>query len=101
MRLPCSVLTKVDDIPEGETTSWIRILAGAQEKLKLGYYAVRNPSSSELKAGITHRQARRVEATFFSQSPWRDLPRQIHARCGASNLAEKLSAELDRFIVAK
>lgn len=95
------VLTKPDIIQEGDIDSWLDVLTGTKEKLRLGYFVVRNSSTKELKDGITFHTARSAESNFFASSPWCDLPSSTRARCGVGKLAEKLSVELEKFIVSK
>ncbi|CAO1638344.1 unnamed protein product [Parajaminaea phylloscopi] len=100
-RRTIGVLTKPDTIQEGVTDEWVRILTGEKEKLRLGYYMVKNPAPKDLKAGITFEEARAAEKAFFTTPPWRNMPARSLARCGIEKLAEKLSGELEKFILSK
>jgi hypothetical protein len=47
------VLTKPDRIPTGEEANWIPFIRNEKETLENNWYCVKQPSSSDIKLGIT------------------------------------------------
>ncbi|KAL0955560.1 hypothetical protein HGRIS_001801 [Hohenbuehelia grisea] len=77
------VLTKPDRIPAGEESRWLSFIHNKEEPLEHGWFCVKQPSSNELKKGITWHEARENETRFFSTtSPWRDLTRLTRSISG-------------------
>ncbi|CAO1621287.1 unnamed protein product [Sympodiomycopsis kandeliae] len=92
------VLTKTDQIAEGDHQSWLDVLNGIKEALQFGYYAVKNPATKELNEGITFEQARAVEKAFFQTAPWSQQPQSTQGRLGIARLSARLSSLLEHFI---
>jgi hypothetical protein len=68
------VLTKVDRIDIGTYVSRLKILKNEDEPLVNNWFCIKQPSASELKAGITYEEARGRENSFFATTaPWKDL----------------------------
>ena len=68
------VLTKPDRIPTGEEANWIPFIRNEKETLENNWYCVKQPSSSDIKLGITWSQARQREQDFFAMTPpWSEL----------------------------
>ncbi|RFU28102.1 hypothetical protein B7463_g8219, partial [Scytalidium lignicola] len=92
------IITKPDLINIG-TEKRIALLAKNQDttKLKLGFFLVKNPTPTELTAGITSEQRQKNEAAYFSSSPWREenLNRD---RVGILSLRMYLQSLLDQHI---
>ena len=67
------IITKPDLINTG-TESRIAALAKNQDttKLKLGFFLLKNPSPSELAAGLTQEQREKDEHHYFASSPWKE-----------------------------
>ncbi|CAO1621291.1 unnamed protein product [Sympodiomycopsis kandeliae] len=92
------VLTKPDQIQEGDHHLWIDILTGKKEKLEHGYYAVRNPNSRQLSEKLTSASTRRIEKEFFNPPPWSKLEQKFRKRLGTQQLAQRLSELLQQSI---
>jgi hypothetical protein len=93
------VLTKPDRIPAGDEQTWISLIKNERERLDNGWYCVKQPSSQELKRGITWSQARQREDEFFStKDPWSNLD-PIHQKyLRTENLVERLGSILSDLI---
>ena len=67
------IITKPDLINVG-SEGRIAMLAKNQDttKLKLGFFLVKNPTPSELDAGVTQTEREQKENRYFSESPWRE-----------------------------
>ncbi|KAJ7512921.1 P-loop containing nucleoside triphosphate hydrolase protein [Mycena galericulata] len=93
------VLTKPDRIPKGDEESWLPLLRNEQEALENNWYCVKQPSSQDLKQGITWEEARERENHFFSLTPpWSDLDPMYQKYLRTSNLIERLSSILSDLI---
>ena len=96
------VLTRVDACPPFEEAKWIDMMRGTDlaHYLKHGFYAVRQVTSQELEAGgVTYREARSREETFFQQHPtWKKLDASTQKFIGTPNLVAALSDKLAEFI---
>jgi hypothetical protein len=69
---------------------------------KVDYYCVKNPSSHDLKKGITWEQARAVEREFFSQTaPWSGLDSRYMKRLGTEKLVGRLATTLTELIAQR
>lgn len=92
------IITKPDLINEN-TEGRVALLAKNQDttKLKLGFFLVKNPSPSQLDAGISLRDRKRQELEFFLSSPWREH-RLDMSRVGIDALRDYLQALLDQHI---
>lgn len=93
------VLTKPDRIPSGEEDGWVSFIKGEKEALESNWYCVKQPSSTDIKKGITWSEARRHENNFFSTtSPWSGLDSIYQKYLRTSNLVERLSHILSDLI---
>ena len=93
------VLTKPDRIPTGEETNWIPFIRNEKETLENNWYCVKQPSSSDIKQGITWSQARQREQDFFSMTPpWSELDAVYQKYLKTSNLVDRLSSILSDLI---
>ena len=93
------VLTKPDRIPTGEETNWIPFIRNEKETLENNWYCVKQPSSSDIKLGITWSQARQREQDFFAMTPpWSELDAVYQKYLKTSNLVDRLSSILSDLI---
>ncbi|TRM70037.1 P-loop containing nucleoside triphosphate hydrolase protein [Schizophyllum amplum] len=98
-RRTVGVLTKPDRIPPGEEFQWISFIRNEKEPLEHNWFSVKQPSSSELKQGITWTTARENENNFFSSTaPWSDLDPMYQKYLRTSNLIRRLSDILSDLI---
>ncbi|KAK4983241.1 hypothetical protein LTR28_002530, partial [Elasticomyces elasticus] len=67
------IITKPDLINAG-TEKRIALLAKNQDttKLKLGYFLVKNPTPTEIAAGVTEVHRQKNEKRYFESSPWKE-----------------------------
>ncbi|KAJ6490482.1 hypothetical protein DFH09DRAFT_1338713 [Mycena vulgaris] len=85
------VLTKPDRIPRGDEENWLPLIRNEQESLENNWCCAKQPSSQDLKQGITWEEARTCENNFFSLTPpWPDLDPIIRSHF------EAISANSDR-----
>ncbi|KAJ7617206.1 P-loop containing nucleoside triphosphate hydrolase protein [Roridomyces roridus] len=93
------VLTKPDRIPRGEEENWLPLIRNEQEPLENNWYCVKQPSSQDLKQGITWEGARARENDFFTMTqPWCDIDPMYQKYLRTSNLVERLSKILSDLI---
>ncbi|KAJ7119698.1 P-loop containing nucleoside triphosphate hydrolase protein [Mycena epipterygia] len=93
------VLTKPDRIPRGEEENWLPLICNEQETLENNWYCVKQPSSQDLKQGITWEDARARENDFFSLTPpWSELDPMYQKYLRTSNLIGRLSSILSDLI---
>ena len=93
------VLTKPDRIPIGEETNWIPFIRNEKETLENNWYCVKQPSSNDIKSGITWSQARQREQDFFAMTPpWSELDAVYQKYLKTSNLVDRLSSILSDLI---
>ncbi|KAJ7288890.1 P-loop containing nucleoside triphosphate hydrolase protein [Mycena rebaudengoi] len=93
------VLTKPDRIPSGDEESWLPLIRNEQEVLANNWYCVKQPSSQDLKQGMTWEQARARENDFFSITPpWSELDSMYQKYLRTSNLIDRLSSILSDLI---
>jgi hypothetical protein len=96
------VLTKPDRIPLGDEDDWIRFIKNDREPLVNGWYAVKQPNSKMLRAGITWADAREDENQFFTTtSPWAGLNADCQSRLRTRNLIDCLSRILSELIAKR
>lgn len=96
------MLTKPDRIPTGEEPNWLPFIRNEKETLENNWYCVKQPSSSDMKVGITWAQARRREEEFFAMTPpWSELDAVYQKYLKTSNLVERLSALLSDLIAKR
>lgn len=90
------VITKPDLIND-KTQSRIAALAKNEDttKLQLGFFLVKNPSPSELEAGINPQERERMELCYFASPPWKDQGLE-RSRTGVIALRTYLQDLLDR-----
>ncbi|KAJ7779480.1 P-loop containing nucleoside triphosphate hydrolase protein [Mycena maculata] len=93
------VLTKPDRIPRGDEESWLPLIRNEQEVLENNWYCVKQPSSQDLKQGITWEEARSRENDFFSMTaPWSELDPMYQKYLRTTNLVDRLSSILSDLI---
>ncbi|KAJ6458250.1 P-loop containing nucleoside triphosphate hydrolase protein [Mycena sanguinolenta] len=93
------VLTKPDRIPRGDEDNWLPLIRNEQEPLENNWYCVKQPSSQDIKQGITWEEARSRENDFFSLTPpWSELDPLYQKYLRTSNLIDRLSSILSDLI---
>ncbi|KAJ7128249.1 P-loop containing nucleoside triphosphate hydrolase protein [Mycena filopes] len=98
-RRTIGVLTKPDRIAPGDEESWLPLIRNEQETLENNWYCVKQPSSQDLKRGMTWEEARSREHEFFSMtSPWSELDPMYQKYLRTSNLVDRLSSILSDLI---
>lgn len=96
------VLTKPDRIPQGEENPWIRFIRNEREPLENNWFSVKQPSSLEIKNGITWTEARKSEEAFFAgKYPWSELDAIYRKYLGTEHLVERCSAVLSDLIAKR
>lgn len=96
------VLTKPDRIPPGEEDFWLKMIRNVEEPLAHGWYCVKQPSSSDLKKGVSWQDARSQEDHFFqTRSPWSELDMTLQRNLRTANLVERASCLLSDLISDK
>ncbi|KAJ7877170.1 P-loop containing nucleoside triphosphate hydrolase protein [Mycena leptocephala] len=75
------VLTKPDRIPRGDEENWLPLIRNEQESLENNWYCVKQPTSQDIRQGISWEEARARENDFFSSTPpWSILSNLISKR---------------------
>lgn len=93
------VLTKPDRIPAGDEAGWLDFIRNEREPLENNWYCVKQPSSTDIKNGITWAEARTRENEFFSMTaPWAGLDPMYQRYLRTVNLVERLSNILSDLI---
>ncbi|KAK0499138.1 P-loop containing nucleoside triphosphate hydrolase protein [Armillaria luteobubalina] len=93
------VLTKPDRIPAGDEAGWLDFIHNEREPLENNWYCVKQPSSTDIKNGITWAEARTRENEFFSMTaPWAELDPVYQRYLRTVNLVERLSNILSDLI---
>ncbi|PWW75868.1 P-loop containing nucleoside triphosphate hydrolase protein [Tuber magnatum] len=69
------VVTKCDALQSGEEGSILRILQNEVERLKHGWFAVKNRSAKDIRSNVTIEERHVNEENFFKTSPWCELER--------------------------
>ncbi|KAJ7587408.1 P-loop containing nucleoside triphosphate hydrolase protein [Mycena floridula] len=93
------VLTKPDRIPAGDENTWLSLIRNEEEPLENNWYCVKQPSSTDLKQGITWEEARSRENSFFlSTPPWTEVDPMYQKYLRTSNLLVRLSKVLSDLI---
>ncbi|KAK6496979.1 hypothetical protein TWF481_001958 [Arthrobotrys musiformis] len=82
-RRTVAIITKCDAIATGDEELVIKIASNKVEKLRHGWFAVRNRSTKEIQDGVTIQQRHIKEKEFFKKAPWNRLSRQ---KTGIENL---------------
>lgn len=90
------IVTKPDLINE-QTEARVAALSRNRNKLKLGFFLLKNPTPSQLRESISWSKRNELEHLFFDTSPWKE---QIldKSRIGAQHLRVFLQELLDRHI---
>lgn len=66
------IITKPDLINAGTEARITRLANNCDRtKLTLGFFVLKNPSPTELKAGMTTEERHRMELAYFSKEPWK------------------------------
>mmetsp|Transcript_120884 Transcript_120884/g.386999 ORF Transcript_120884/g.386999 Transcript_120884/m.386999 type:complete len:899 (-) Transcript_120884:51-2747(-) len=90
------LLTKADLVPQGTEQKWTNILQAKQNELRLGYFAMRNPTQAELDKGLPRAD---LEGFFFKTDPLgQSLQVVAPGRCGAAFVGRFLSEQLSDMI---
>ncbi|MCJ1259264.1 hypothetical protein MMC24_007100 [Lignoscripta atroalba] len=89
------IMTKLDALQPGDEPAAIKIAQNKAEKLKHGWYCVRNRSTQEVMEGVTTEQRHENERAFFKTSPWNELDNK---RTGITNLKLNLGKLLSQHI---
>ena len=102
LRPPSGVLTKPDRIPSGEEHHWISFIKNEKEPLEHNWFSVKQPSSHELKQGITWAEARQSENNFFSSTPpWSEMDAMYQKYLRTTNLIKRLSDILSDLVAKR
>ncbi|SJL13186.1 uncharacterized protein ARMOST_16625 [Armillaria ostoyae] len=96
------VLTKPDRIPAGDEAGWLDFIRNEREPLENNWYCVKQPSSTDIKNGITWAEARTRENEFFSMTaPWAELDPMYQRYLRTVNLVERISNILSDLILKR
>ncbi|KAK6523000.1 hypothetical protein TWF281_002423 [Arthrobotrys megalospora] len=82
-RRTVGIITKCDAVQPGDEPGVIQIASNKVEKLRHGWFAVRNRSTKEIQDGVTIQQRHARENEFFRKAPWNRLGRD---KTGVENL---------------
>ncbi|EGX48594.1 hypothetical protein AOL_s00080g223 [Orbilia oligospora ATCC 24927] len=82
-RRTVGIITKCDAVQPGDENGVIQIASNKVEKLRHGWFAVRNRSTKEIQDGVTIQQRHIKEKEFFRKAPWSRLGRD---KTGIENL---------------
>ncbi|KAJ5210048.1 Dynamin [Penicillium cf. griseofulvum] len=92
------IITKPDLINTGTEARITRLANNCDRtKLTLGFFVLKNPSPTELKAGMTTEERRKMEMAYFSTEPWKSQGLNP-SRVGVENLRCFLQDFLDGHI---
>jgi hypothetical protein len=68
------IFLKIVRIPRGDEENWLPLIRNEQESLENNWYCVKQPTSQDIRQGISWEEARARENDFFSSTPpWSDL----------------------------
>eukprot|EP00398_MALV-I-01_sp_L67-1_P000706 gene706-764_t len=83
-----AVLTKPDQIQEGEEDDWLRIMENRKFKIAFGYYIVKNRTPKQLQEGLSSK-----EDDFFELDELigKRIRNRLPDRCGIIFLRDRLS----------
>ncbi|KAI9045152.1 dynamin family protein [Aspergillus affinis] len=82
------IITKCDTLEQGDEEGVLRIARNETEKLRHGWFAVKNRSTKDIRDRITIEQRHIHEETFFaSKAPWTELSKD---RVGINKLRQFL-----------
>lgn len=96
------VLTKVDRIESGTALKWLNIFRNKENALENGWFCVKQPDLTQLRAGITWEEAKLVEANFFQATePWSGLEYRLRQRLGYPGLTDHLGKTLSDLVAQK
>ncbi|KAK6340050.1 hypothetical protein TWF730_001825 [Orbilia blumenaviensis] len=82
-RRTVGIITKCDAVQPGDEAGVIQIASNQVERLRHGWYPVRNRSTKEIQEGVTIQQRHAKEKEFFKKAPWSRLSRD---KTGMENL---------------
>lgn len=82
-RRTVGIITKCDAVQPGDEAGVIQIASNKVEKLRHGWFTVRNRSTKEIQDGVTIQQRHLKEKEFFKKAPWNRLSRD---KTGIENL---------------
>jgi hypothetical protein len=90
------VLTKPDRIESGEEDRWASMITGRSNRIKNGWYCVKQPNGKELRSRHNSwERARAKEVEYFSTNlPWSTMIGEHRNHLGAPNLAHQLGEVL-------
>ncbi|KAK9604807.1 hypothetical protein V6Z93_002758 [Aspergillus fumigatus] len=90
------IITKCDALEPGDEDGVLRIAKNEVERLKHGWYVVKNRSTMEIRDGVTIEERHVRERVFFgTTAPWTGLPRD---HVGIENVKRFLAGLLYRHI---
>ncbi|MCJ1393301.1 hypothetical protein MMC18_006173 [Xylographa bjoerkii] len=89
------IMTKLDLVQPGDEGAAIKIAQNRTERLKHGWYCVRNRSPNEIKMGVSIEQRHVLEKEFFRKSPWDQIDQR---RTGIPNLTKSLATLLSAHV---
>ena len=91
------VMTKLDALQAGDEPAVLQIALNRVEKLKLGWYCVRNRTTKEIREGFTMAQRDQKEAEFFNSHMWKSLSKKnVGITSLRISLSKLLSAHISR-----
>ncbi|KAA1467036.1 P-loop containing nucleoside triphosphate hydrolase protein [Dentipellis sp. KUC8613] len=93
------VITKPDVVGKGSKSRdlYLSVIEGHSRTLLHGYFCTRQPDDDDREGGLTHAEAREIEAHYFAtERPWCDS--QHKHRFGIKNLVATLSPLLEKII---
>ncbi|KAK6331211.1 hypothetical protein TWF696_003271 [Orbilia brochopaga] len=70
------IITKCDQVQQGDERGVIQIARNSVEKLHHGWFVVKNRSTKDIQNGVTIAERHVKEREFFSRPPWNSLPRE-------------------------
>ncbi|KAJ7814534.1 P-loop containing nucleoside triphosphate hydrolase protein [Mycena olivaceomarginata] len=89
----------IGEIPRGDEENWLPLIRNEQEALENNWYCVKQPSSQDIKQGITWEGAHAWENEFFFLiAPWSELDPLYQKYRRTSNLIDRLSSILSDLI---
>ncbi|KAN0086625.1 P-loop containing nucleoside triphosphate hydrolase protein [Elaphomyces granulatus] len=70
------VITKCDALQPGDEKEVLQVAQNSVERLKHGWFLVKNRSTQDILRGVSLKQRNLNEKTFFQNPPWNALPKQ-------------------------
>ena len=89
------VMTKLDALQPGDEHAALQIALNNTERLKLGWYCVRNRSTKDIADRLTMPERHKREGEFFQTAPWNQIPDK---QKDVPSLARALTRLMSRFI---